>query len=176
MTVYVNVRWLSRPPIVKLLPRFREPTVSTAKPAVTYTITELSREFDITPRAIRFYEDQGLLRPERAGPGGRNRVYTARERTHLKLTLRGKRLGLSLSDIKSLVDMYNSPRDTEPQLQRFLAVLAEHRAALERQQEDIEVLLTEISAHEKECQRILHTEMGGSRPARAAKLKKKQVD
>jgi DNA-binding transcriptional MerR regulator len=134
------------------------PAQKTNKSATTYTITELSREFDITPRAIRFYEDQGLLSPNREGPGGRNRVYTARERTHLKLTLRGKRLGLSLSDIKSLVDMYTSPKDTEAQLQRFAAVLAQHRAALEQQREDIEVLLTEISAHEKECQRMLKAE------------------
>ena len=134
------------------------PAQKTNKSATTYTITELSREFDITPRAIRFYEDQGLLSPNREGPGGRNRVYTARERTHLKLTLRGKRLGLSLSDIKSLVDMYTSPKDNEAQLQRFAAVLAQHRAALEQQREDIEVLLTEISAHEKECQRMLKAE------------------
>ena len=135
--------------------------MTTAKLSPTYTITELSREFDITPRAIRFYEDQGLISPHRDGPGGRNRVYTARERTHLKLTLRGKRLGLSLSDIKSLVDMYSSPKDTEPQLQRFVAVLAQHRAALEQQQEDIEVLLTEISAHEKECQKMLKNKFNG---------------
>ncbi len=126
-----------------------------SKTSTTYTITELSREFDITPRAIRFYEDQGLLSPKREGPGGRNRVYTTRERTHLKLTLRGKRLGLSLSDIKSLVDMYTSPKDTALQMQCFLAVLARHRAALEQQREDIEVLLGEISAHEKACQRVL---------------------
>lgn len=134
-------------------------SASSAKSVITYTITELSREFDITPRAIRFYEDQGLLSPHRAGPGGRSRVYSARERTHLKLTLRGKRLGLSLSDIKSLVDMYSSPKDTEAQLARFAAVLAQHRSALEQQREDIEVLLTEISAHEKECQRMLKAEL-----------------
>ena len=79
----------------------------------TYTITELAQEFDVTPRAIRFYEDVGLLTPERAG---RNRVYTLRDRTRLKLTLRGKRLGLSLQEIKRLVDMYESPSDTEQQL------------------------------------------------------------
>lgn len=121
----------------------------------TYTITELAKEFDITPRAIRFYEDQGLLSPSREGPGGRNRVYTARERTQLKLTLRGKRLGLSLSDIKSLVDMYRSPKDTEAQLQSFLTVLARHRAALEQQREDIEIMLTEISAHEEKSRALL---------------------
>ncbi|PHV09231.1 MerR family transcriptional regulator [Rugamonas rubra] len=121
----------------------------------TYTITELSREFDITARAIRFYEDQGLLSPSREGAGGRNRVYTPRDRTRLKLTLRGKRLGLSLSEIKSLVDMYESPKDTSAQMNRFLGVLAQHRETLEQQREDIEMSLSEITAHEDECRRLL---------------------
>ncbi|GIZ51792.1 MerR family transcriptional regulator [Noviherbaspirillum aridicola] len=121
----------------------------------TYTITELAREFDVTPRAIRFYEDQGLLSPKREGAGGRTRVYGARERTRLKLTLRGKRLGLSLSEIKDLVDMYESPKDTEAQLKRFLAVLAQHRETLERQREDLEVTLAEIAAHEETCRKML---------------------
>jgi DNA-binding transcriptional MerR regulator len=121
----------------------------------TYTITELAREFDITPRAIRFYEDQGLLAPKREGAGGRTRVYSGRERTRLKLTLRGKRLGLSLQEIKELVDMYESPKDTTAQLKRFLAVLAQHRETLERQREDLEVTLDEIAAHEEECRRLL---------------------
>src|ERR1700752_2151606 len=97
----------------------------------TYTIAELAREFDITARAIRFYEDHGLLKPKREGVGGRNRVYTARDRTHLKLPLRGKRLGLTLSEIKSIVDMYESPKDTAPQVQRFLAALSHQREVLE---------------------------------------------
>ncbi|MTW12920.1 MerR family transcriptional regulator [Pseudoduganella eburnea] len=121
----------------------------------TYTITELAREFDITPRAIRFYEDQGLLAPSREGAGGRNRVYTPRDRTRLKLTLRGKRIGLSLSEIKSLVDMYESPKDTEAQMNRFLGVLSQHRETLEQQREDIEMSLQEISTHEEECKRLL---------------------
>lgn len=121
----------------------------------TYTITELAREFDITPRAIRFYEDQGLLSPKRDGAGGRNRVYAARERTRLKLTLRGKRLGLTLSEIKSLVDMYDTPKDSIPQLELFLQVLARHREHLEQQREDIEVTLEEITAHEDECRSLL---------------------
>ncbi|MGH8807470.1 MAG: MerR family transcriptional regulator, partial [Noviherbaspirillum sp.] len=127
----------------------------------TYTITELAREFDITPRAIRFYEDQGLLSPKREGAGGRTRVYSASERTRLKLTLRGKRLGLSLSEIKALVDMYESPKDTVAQLKRFLAVLAQHRETLERQREDLEVTLDEIAAHEEECRRLLEGEKTG---------------
>lgn len=134
----------------------------------TYTITELAREFDITPRAIRFYEDQGLLSPKREGAGGRTRVYSARERTRLKLTLRGKRLGLSLQEIKALVDMYESPKDTTAQLKRFLTVLAQHRETLERQREDLEVTLAEIAAHEEECHRLLEGEKTG-KPAAVKK-------
>lgn len=118
----------------------------------TYTITELAQEFDITARAIRFYEDVGLLEPARAG---RNRVYTQRDRTRLKLTLRGKRLGLSLQEIKQLVTMYDSPSDTAPQLQAFLGVLAEHRRQLEQQREDLEITLAEIAQHEERCRTLL---------------------
>jgi DNA-binding transcriptional MerR regulator len=111
-------------------------TRSVSKPTAprSYTISELAIEFDVTPRAIRFYEDMGLLTPQRAG---RNRVYTQRDRTRLKLTLRGKRLGLSLSEIKQLVDMYDSPA-THAAAHAFMAVLAEHRQLLEQQREDIE--------------------------------------
>lgn len=135
-----------------------------------YTITELSREFDITPRAIRFYEDQGLLTPKREGAGGRTRVYSARERTRLKLTLRGKRLGLTLSEIKSLVDMYESPKDSAAQLNRFLLVLAQHREMLEQQREDLEVTLAEIEAHEAQCRRMLEADAG--KPARKSAAKR----
>lgn len=135
----------------------------------TYTITELAREFEITPRAIRFYEDQGLISPKREGAGGRTRVYSARERTRLKLTLRGKRLGLTLSEIKSLVDMYESPTDSVAQLKRFLVVLAQHREMLERQREDLDLTLSEIIAHETECRRML--EDGKPEKARPAAKK-----
>ena len=124
----------------------------------TYTISELAEEFGITPRAIRFYEDHGILDPKREGAGGRNRVYPARQRTRLKLTLRGKRLGLTLAEIKDLIDMYESPKDTEPQLQRFLGVLQQHRDKLERQREDLELTLAEIDAHEQECRALLEGE------------------
>jgi DNA-binding transcriptional MerR regulator len=117
-----------------------------------FTITELAQEFDVTPRAIRFYEDMGLLTPTRAG---RNRVYSQRDRTRLKLTLRGKRLGLSLLEIKQLVDLYDSPSDTAQQLQAFLGVLGEHRRQLEQQREDIEVTLGEIEQHEARCRSLL---------------------
>ncbi|MCW5633179.1 MAG: MerR family DNA-binding transcriptional regulator [Rubrivivax sp.] len=118
----------------------------------TYTIAELASEFDITARAIRFYEDVGLLAPARAG---RNRVYSHRDRTRLKLTLRGKRLGLTLSEIKQLVDMYDAGTDEKPQLRAFLDVLAAHRKALEQQREDIEITLSEIAQHEERCRRLL---------------------
>ena len=121
----------------------------------TYTIAELAREFDITARAIRFYEDHGLLSPMREGSGGRSRVYTPRDRTRLKLTLRGKRLGLTLSEIKSIVDMYESPKDTVSQMERFLDILAHQRATLEQQRADIDMALGEIAAHEDECRRML---------------------
>jgi DNA-binding transcriptional MerR regulator len=118
-----------------------------------YTITELAAEFDITPRAIRFYEDMGLLSPERAG---RNRVYSHADRTRLKLTLRGKRLGLALSEIKQLVDMYDTrSSDNTGQLQAFLGVLSAHRSQLEQQLEDIRVTLGEIDLHEQRCRALL---------------------
>ena len=117
-----------------------------------FTITELAAEFDITPRAIRFYEDMGLLEPSRSG---RNRVYTHRDRTRLKLTLRGKRLGLSLQEIKQLVDMYDASTGAAPQLKAFLLVLQQHRQALEQQLDDIEITLAEISQHEERCQSLL---------------------
>lgn len=121
----------------------------------SYTISELAREFDLTTRAIRFYEDCGLLTPERGGAGGRQRVYSHRDRTRLKLTLRGKRLGLSLAEIKELVDMYESPRDSLPQLRKYLAVLVEHREHIEQQMADLQATLDEVRAHEKEAQRLL---------------------
>ena len=117
-----------------------------------FSISDLAREFDITPRAIRFYEDQGLLAPRREG---QRRIYTARDRTRLKLTLRGKRLGLTLSEIRDLIDMYEPGRDERAQLERFLAVLTEHRASLLQQRADIEAQLSEIQAFEKKVKKQL---------------------
>ncbi len=133
--------------------------MSRAKPTAdqnaNFSIADLAREFDITPRAIRFYEDHGILAPERTGGGNLRRVYSPRDRTRLKLTLRGKRLGLTLAQIRELIDMYESPKDAVAQSRRFLAVLSQHRTALEQQREDIEVTLTEIARHEAECRKIL---------------------
>lgn len=121
----------------------------------TFTISDLAREFEVTPRAIRFYEDQGLLAPERTGTGGRQRVYSQRDRTRLKLTLRGKRLGLSLSEVRELVDMYESPSDTVAQLTRFLAVLGRNRTALEQKLQDIRETLAEIDEHQARAEALL---------------------
>ena len=121
----------------------------------TYTISDLAKEFDLTTRAMRFYEDMGLLQPERSGPGGRNRIYSARDRTRLKLTLRAKRLGLSLTEAREIIDMYDSPRDTGPQLKKFLAVLAQHRKQLEEQMADLQANLEEVKAHEREARTLL---------------------
>ena len=117
-----------------------------------FSISELAREFAITPRAIRFYEDQGLLAPRREG---QRRIYTPRDRTRLKLTLRGKRLGLSLSEIRELIDMYEPGRDERPQLERFLAVLETHQASLLQQRADIEAQLAELEVFEKKIRKQL---------------------
>ena len=123
--------------------------------ATLYSISDLAREFDLTTRAIRFYEDMGLLQPERSGPAGRNRVYSGRDRTRLKLTLRAKRLGLSLTEAKDLIDMYDSPRDTGPQLKKFLVVLAVHRQQLESRWADLQATIDEVKTHEKEAKAML---------------------
>src|SRR4051794_39444968 len=117
-----------------------------------FSISELAQEFDVTPRAIRFYEAEGLLSPRR---DGQRRIYTPRDRTRLKLTLRGKRLGLTLAEIRELIDMYEPGRDDRPQLARFLAVLESHKAALLQQRADIEAQLAEIQAFEKRVRKQL---------------------
>ena len=123
--------------------------------STTYSIGDLAREFDLTTRAIRFYEDLGLLQPERSGPGGRSRIYTGRDRTRLKLTLRAKRLGLSLTEAKEIIEMYDSPRDTGVQMQKFLEVLALHRKQVEDQMADLQANLEEIKVHQREARALL---------------------
>ena len=118
----------------------------------TYTISELAREFDVTPRAIRFYEDQGLLAPTRVG---QNRVYSKRDYVRLKLTLRGKRLGFSLSEVGEMVDMYDRAKDEKKQLATFVALLAERRTQLLHQRAEIDEMLAEINAFEAQSRKIL---------------------
>jgi len=123
--------------------------------STTYTISDLAQEFDLTTRAIRFYEDLGLLQPERSGPGGRSRVYSGRDRARLKLTLRAKRLGLSLTEAKEIIDMYDSPRDTGAQLNKFLDVLDKHRKQVEAQMLELQANLDEIKTHQREARAML---------------------
>ena len=126
---------------------------SRGEPA-TYTISDLAREFALTTRAIRFYEDEGLLAPRRSG---RSRIYGERERVRIKLILRGKRLGLSLSEIRELLDLYEATGSERPQLLKFLQVLAERRAMLRQQQEDIAIVLAEIESVERQCRKRLRS-------------------
>lgn len=131
-------------------------------PARRYTITDLAREFDVTPRTIRFYEDLGLLQPTRAG---RQRVYAQRDRIRLGLILRGKRLGFSLHEAKELVMMYESPADTEPQLLAFLKAIRAQRTHLERQLDDLRATLDDLAAHERRCEELLIAEQARQRRA-----------
>ena len=118
----------------------------------TYTITELAREFGITPRAIRFYEDEGLLAPTRAG---RNRIYAKRDRTRLRLVLRGKRLGLSLSEIAEIIDLYEVARDESSQALTLLNKLSTRKKQLIQQREDIEQVMHDIEQLEQYCHSVL---------------------
>jgi DNA-binding transcriptional MerR regulator len=120
--------------------------------AVIFAISDLAREFGITPRTIRFWEDQGILSPQREGS---KRVFTRRDRARLKMALRGKRLGLSLAEIKDLIGMYASTEDETPQLLECVRVMSKRREALEQQREDIEAMLAEIAQFELQCQQEL---------------------
>jgi DNA-binding transcriptional MerR regulator len=133
--------------------------------STTFTISELAREFDVTTRTIRFYEDEGLLSPRREGT---NRVFSQRDRVRLKLALRGKRLGFSLAEIRELFELYDVSRDEHKQLEEFLARLERRRAQLEQQREDIEIMLREIDFFANQCRRLLRGEPdGGSSDAAA---------
>ncbi|GAA5136619.1 MerR family transcriptional regulator [Alloalcanivorax gelatiniphagus] len=118
----------------------------------TYSIGELAREFDVTTRTIRFYEDQGLLSPRRRG---QTRVYSPADRTTLKLILRGKRLGFSLAESRDLIRMYRPASDNRQQLEALLQRIADKRAQLERQLADIQVLQTELDDAEARTRQAL---------------------
>ncbi|AWL11792.1 hypothetical protein HMF8227_01314 [Saliniradius amylolyticus] len=118
----------------------------------TYTIGELAKEFDITPRSIRFYEEQELLNPER---NGQARIYYKRDRVRLKLILRGKRLGFSLAEIRSLFYLYDINDSSEAQLITVLEMTQEKRTALKQQLDDIHSLMTELDDLESRCAREL---------------------
>ncbi|EAQ32131.1 MULTISPECIES: MerR family transcriptional regulator [Idiomarina] len=116
---------------------------------ITYTIGELAKQFDITTRSIRFYEDEGLLSPRRQG---QHRIYNNKDRVRLKLILRGKRLGFSLAETRRLFELYDADNSSAAQLEKVLELIAEKKASLKQQMEDINVLLTELSGLEQRCQ------------------------
>lgn len=117
----------------------------------TYSITDLSRELDITTRAIRFYEEQGMLAPERRG---QERIYSARDKVSLKLILRGKRIGFSLAECRELISLYD-PSGNQKQLTSMLAKIAERRAQLEQQLLDIEQMQLELDTAQERCSAAL---------------------
>lgn len=117
--------------------------------ATAYSISDLAQEFNLTTRAIRFYEDEGLLQP---GRSGRRLVYTARDRVRLKLILRGKRLGFSLSDVRAIIEMYDLDAGETGQLRYFLNQIQERREALKQQRSDIDLTLRELDEIESQCQ------------------------
>lgn len=131
----------------------------------TFTIGQLAREFDVTTRAIRFYESQGLLNPDRQG---QRRIYSRRDRTRLKLTLRGRRIGMTLAEIQEVFDLYDSSANGETrQLERFLRIVEEKREELRRRRQDIDDALDELEETAKRCRAFL-AEKSGESPGEAA--------
>ena len=128
----------------------------------TYKITDLSREFAVTTRTIRHYEEQGLLNPSRQGTV---RIFSGRDRVRLKLALRGKRLGFSLQEIKELFDLYDTARDERRQLKAFLDRLDRRKTLLEQQREDVEVMLAEVQFFAAQCRRLLEQADGSGAKA-----------
>ena len=128
----------------------------------TYSIAELAREFAVTTRTIRFYEDRGMLSPLR---DGQRRIYRPRDRTRLKLILRGKRLGFPLAEVREIIDLYEAPQGEDAQLHRLLARIAERRHELEAKREDLEASLQDLEAVAETC-RVRLSELEGGPPAK----------
>ncbi|WP_323993941.1 MerR family transcriptional regulator [Aeromonas hydrophila] len=121
---------------------------------VTYSISELAHEFDITPRTIRYYEDEGLITPTREG---QTRIYSHKDKIRLKLTLRGKRLGFSLAEIRELFDMYDTDRSSKTQLHSMIQLIEAKRHSLRQQLEDIQMVMAELEAAEQRCVNSLNS-------------------
>lgn len=113
-----------------------------------YSIRELADEFDVTTRTLRFYEEKGLLNPVRAG---NSRAYSSADRTRLRLILRGKRLGLTLDESRSIILMYDSNEANTEQLQTLIAKIREKRQQLSEQQKDLELMLIDLRDSEERC-------------------------
>jgi DNA-binding transcriptional MerR regulator len=125
----------------------------TEKEDKTYSISELAKEFDITTRSIRFYEDQGLITPLRQG---QTRIYSKRDRVRLKLILRGKRLGFSLAETGQLFELYDADKSSVTQLTTMLRLIEHKKAELHQQMDDIKVVLMELVTVEKRCRETLN--------------------
>lgn len=125
---------------------------ATNTPQTTYSISDLSKEFDITTRSIRFYEDQGLLKPKRRG---QTRIYSLKDRVRLKLILRGKRLGFSLAETRRLFELYDADKSSTSQLNTMLNLVEEKKSALQQQMDDIKVVLMELNSAEQQCRLAL---------------------
>lgn len=121
---------------------------------ITYSISELAHEFDVTPRTIRYYEDEGLLTPLREG---QTRIYSHRDKIRLKLTLRGKRLGFSLAEIRELFDMYDTDKSSKTQLHSMIQLIEAKRGTLRQQLEDIHMVMAELEAAEQRCVNSLNS-------------------
>ncbi|MGL4354295.1 MAG: MerR family transcriptional regulator [Aeromonas popoffii] len=121
---------------------------------ITYSISELAHEFDITPRTIRYYEDEGLITPTREG---QTRIYSHKDKIRLKLTLRGKRLGFSLAEIRELFDMYDTDRSSKTQLHSMIQLIDAKRQSLRQQLEDIQMVMAELEAAEQRCANSLNS-------------------
>jgi DNA-binding transcriptional MerR regulator len=119
----------------------------------TYSISDLAREFDITTRTIRFYEDKGLLSPSRQG---QTRIYSAGDRTILKLILRGSRLGFSLEQSGEIIKMYDPSNNNKEQLTTLLESIRTKREQLKRQLHDIEIMMLDLQESEERCLEAIH--------------------
>ncbi|MCW8833281.1 MAG: MerR family DNA-binding transcriptional regulator [Colwellia sp.] len=117
-----------------------------------YSISDLSKEFDITTRSIRFYEDQGLITPTRKG---QTRIYNQRDKVRLKLILRGKRLGFSLAETGRLFELYDADKSSAKQLSSMMELIAQKKNDLKQQLDDINAVLIELNDLEENCQNIL---------------------
>ncbi|MFK3724405.1 MerR family DNA-binding transcriptional regulator [Pseudomonas monteilii] len=120
----------------------------------TYSISDLSRELDITIRAIRFYEEQGLLSPTRRG---QERIYSPRDKVTLKLILRGKRIGFSIAECRELIALYDPSSGNRKQLESMLAKIDERRGQLEQQMLDIQQMQIELDVAQERCEQALAT-------------------
>jgi len=117
-------------------------------------ISELTEEFGVTTRTLRFYEDRKLLSPFRRG---RKRLYRPRDRIRLRLILRGKRLGLSLDEIAEIIDLYDETSGAQKQIDKLLERIEVRRAALLVQRKDIEDALRELATVENKARAHLET-------------------